>query len=197
MARPYQPLLLRILHSLNGLLVVGALITGFWVYNTYDGRFGRIALPMISDSQGLHGTIGLTFLLLFPIFAIYSFHAGEKRLIQPDSLKNLTQINRPIGWVSLHRIVNTSMVGASVLALISGRLMKEAWLPNGEFYHLGYSLHLLAWAVMVICLVVHVLVAAKVGGLGLIASMFDWKTRATDPVFPVITRLQNWLNYDR
>jgi Prokaryotic cytochrome b561 len=171
-------------------------MTGFWVYNTYDGRFGRIALPIISDSQGLHGTIGLTFLLLFPIFAIYSFHPGQKRLLQPDSLKNLAQINRPIGWISLHRIVNTSMLGASVFALISGRLMKEEWLPSGEFYHLSYNLHLLAWLVMAICLLVHILVAARVGGSALILSMFDWKTRPSDPVFQTIAWLQSWLKRD-
>lgn len=192
MTRPYQPLFLRILHSINGLLVVAALITGFWVYSTYDGRFGRIILPTLSDSQGLHGTIGLTFLLFFPIFAIYSFHAGQKRLIQPDSWKNLAQINKPIGWVSLQRIVNTGMLGASVFSLISGRLMKEEWLPNAEFHHLAYSFHLLAWLVMILCLLIHILMAAKVGGVALISSMFDWKTRTSDPEVQLMVRLKGW-----
>lgn len=196
MTRPYQPLLLRILHAVNGLLVLGALITGFWVYNTYDARYGRIPLPPIPDSQGLHGTIALTFLLLFPIFAIYSFHPGQKRLIQPDSLKNLMQLNRPIGWISLQRIVNTFMLGASVFALISGRLMKEEWLPQGELYHLAYTFHLLAWSVMLICLAVHILMSARVGGTALILSMFDWKTRASDPFFQIVAWLRSLRNRD-
>jgi len=40
---PYQPLLLRLFHNAHALLVLGALITGFWVYNTYDGRFGTLS----------------------------------------------------------------------------------------------------------------------------------------------------------
>lgn len=193
MTRPYQPLLLRVLHGLNGLLVLGALITGFWVYNTYDGRFGRIALPTIPDSQGLHGTIGLTFLLLFPCFAIYSFHAGQKRLIQPDSLANLKQLTRPIGWISLHRLVNTAMLIASVLALISGRLMKEEWLPNQELHHLAYSCHLLAWLIMGTCLLIHLLVSVRVGGTSLLLSMVDYKTRSNDPTVQLIARLKSHL----
>ncbi|MGV0107203.1 hypothetical protein NSTCB13_06062 [Nostoc sp. DSM 114160] len=46
---PYQPLLLRILHGLSGILVIAAIITGFLVYNTYDRRFGGISFPQIGD----------------------------------------------------------------------------------------------------------------------------------------------------
>ncbi|MCU0526783.1 MAG: cytochrome b/b6 domain-containing protein, partial [Elainella sp. Prado103] len=173
MTRPYQPFLLRVLHSLNGLLVLGALVTGFWVYDNYDGRFGRIALPALTDSQGLHGTIGLTFLLFFPIFAIYSFYAGQNRLIQPDSTANLRRIPHPIGWLSLHRIINTALLIASVFALISGRLMKEEWLPNGDLDHLAYYLHLFSWLMLTLGLFVHILMAARVGGLSLILSIID------------------------
>lgn len=194
MASPYQPLFFRVLHSINGLLVVGALITGFWVYNTYDGRFGRLALPTIGDIQGIHGTIALTFLLFFPLFAIYSFHAGQKRLIQPDSFKNLTQLARPIGWFSLHRIVNTAMLAASVFALISGRLMKEEWLPNGEYYHLAYSCHLLAWLTLIVGLFIHVLMAARVGGMALILSIFKFDVRESDPALQTFQHVRNVLN---
>jgi hypothetical protein len=54
---PYQPVLLRILHGVAALLVVLALITGFWVYNTYDKRWGSLPLPSLGDIQGIHGTI--------------------------------------------------------------------------------------------------------------------------------------------
>lgn len=197
MASPYQPLFLRVLHGINGLLVLGALITGFWVYNTYDGRFGRVALPTLGDIQGIHGTIALTFLLFFPLFAIYSFHAGQKRLIQPDSFKNLKQLARPIGWFSLHRIVNTAMLAASVFALISGRLMKEEWLPNGEYYHLAYSCHLLAWLTLIVGLFVHVLMAARVGGMALILSILKFDVRASDPALQTSQYLKNMLNRSR
>ncbi len=190
-SRPYQPLLLRLLHGINGLLVLGALVTGFWVYNTYDGRFGRIALPTLADIQGIHGTIALTFLLFFPLFAIYSFRAGQKRLIQPGSLRQLTQIGQPIGWISLQRLINTLILIASVLALISGRLMKEEWLPRGELYHVAYSAHLWAWLIMAICLLLHVLIAARVGGLSLLQSMVDPKTRPNDPLLQITGRWQN------
>lgn len=194
--RPYQPLLLRILHGVNGLLVLGALVTGFWVYNTYDGRFGRIALPTLGDIQGVHGTIALTFLLFFPLFAIYSFHAGQRRLLQPDSLKQLAQIGQPIGWISLQRLVNTLILIASVLALISGRLMKEEWLPRGELYHVAYSAHLLAWLTMAICLLLHILMAARVGGMPLLLSMVDTKTRSNDPFVQAVGRFQRRFKRD-
>jgi hypothetical protein len=32
---PYQPLILRILHGISGTLVIGAIISGFLVYNTF------------------------------------------------------------------------------------------------------------------------------------------------------------------
>ena len=84
---PYQPLLLRILHGISGILVITAIITGFLVYNTFDQRFGKIPIPKIEPIQDIHGTVALCFLLLLPAFALYSFHAGEKRLLQPDSLQ--------------------------------------------------------------------------------------------------------------
>jgi hypothetical protein len=117
-SRPYQPLLLRIFHNLNALLVLTALVTGFLVYDTFDGRFGKIPAPQIQDIIGIHGTIALCFFLFVPAFALYSFHAGQHRLIQPGSLQNLAQVGRPIWWVSLHRIVNTLLLLAATLAAV-------------------------------------------------------------------------------
>jgi hypothetical protein len=191
--RPYQPLLLRLLHGVNGLLIIGAIITGFLVYNTYDGRWGKLPIPHLSEIQDIHGTIAVTFFLIFPAFALYSFHSGEKRLLQPDSVKNLGKINQQIGWYSWHRLVNTLMLIAAILAAFSGRTMKEEWLPNGELNHPGYYLHLFSWLVMLLCLVFHLLMVAKVGGLPLIVSMFNWQVRPQDSPRHWKANTLNWL----
>ena len=70
---PYQPVLLRISHGAIALLTVLALVSGFWVYNTYDKRWGGFTLPKLENIQGIHGTIALTLLLTLPVFALYSF----------------------------------------------------------------------------------------------------------------------------
>jgi hypothetical protein len=174
-SRPYQPLLLRILHGLSAAIAILSIITSFWVYNTYDGRFIQFPLPKINDIIGIHGTFGLTFLLFFPVLAIYSFYWGQKRLLQTNSLTKLTQVSKPVWWYSLHRIVNTLMLFAATWALITGRQMKEEWLPAGELNHLWYQLHLSAWVLLFVCLLIHILMAIKVGGSPLIISMFRWQ----------------------
>ncbi|GAX37409.1 cytochrome b/b6 domain-containing protein [Nodularia sp. NIES-3585] len=191
---PYQPFLLRVLHGISGILVITAIITGFLVYNTFDQRFGKIPIPQIDPIQDIHGTLGLLFLLLLPAFALYSFHAGEKRLLQPDSIEKLTQVGKPIWWVSLQRIVNTLMLIASVLAVISGRMMKEEWLPIGELDHLWYYFHLIAWVIMVCCLATHLLMSAKVGGAPLLLSMLSWKFRPEDSPRNWYSRWRSWLS---
>ena len=164
-SRPYQPSLLRLLHGVNALIALLAIITSFWVYNTYDGRFGKVPLPQINDMIGIHGTFGAIFLFVMPALALYSFHIGQKRLVQPDSFKKLTQVGKPIWWYSLHRIVNTWMLLAATFALITGRMMKEEWLPVGELNHIWYSLHLIGWVVLVSSFAIHLLMVAKVGGV--------------------------------
>ncbi|UKO98036.1 cytochrome b/b6 domain-containing protein [Nostoc sp. UHCC 0870] len=189
---PYQPLLLRILHGLTGILAIAAMITGFLVYNTFDGRFGKILIPRINAIIDIHGTLAVFFLVVFPAIALYSFHAGNKRLLQQDSLQKLTEFGRPIWWVSLHRIANTLMLIASVLALISGRMMKEEWLPTGELNHSWYYLHLIAWVVIIFCLAIHVLMSSKVGGVPLLVSMFLLKVRTEDTPSHWLNGLRGW-----
>ncbi|MGM3307348.1 cytochrome b/b6 domain-containing protein [Anabaena sp. WFMT] len=190
---PYQPLLLRLLHGVSGILVIAAIISGFLVYNTFDKRFGKIPIPKIDPIQDIHGTVGLFFLILLPAFALYSFHAGQKRLIQPDSIQKLTQVGKPIWWVSLQRIVNTLMLIASVLAVTSGRMMKEEWLPIGELDHIWYSFHLIAWVIMVCCLAIHILMSTKVGGAPLLLSMMSWKFRPEESPKNWYSRFRIWL----
>ena len=191
---PYQPLLLRILHGVSGMLVIAAIISGFLVYNTFDKRFGKIPIPKIDPIQDIHGTVGLFLLLLLPAFTLYSFHAGEKRLLQPDFLQKLSQVGKPIWWVSLQRLTNTLMLIAAVLAVISGRMMKEEWLPIGELNHLWYYFHLTAWVIMICCLAIHVLMSAKVVGAPLLLSMLSWKFRHEDSPKNWFSRLRGWFS---
>ena len=180
-ATPYQPLLLRLLHGINGLIAILAIITSYWVYDTYDGRFGQLSLPQIPDIIGIHGTFGKTLLLaVMPAFALYSFHLGSKRLVQPNSFQKLRQLGKPIGWYSLHRIVNTVMLLAVTFSLVTGSMVKEEWLPNGELNHIWYYLHLTGWVILVGCLAMHLLISAKVGGLPLWVSMFKLNYRPED-----------------
>ena len=175
---PYQPLVLRLLHGISGLLATGALITGFLVYNTYDGRFGSVSLPSLPDIQGIHGTFGLFFLLIFPALAIYSFHWGSRRLLFSDFWSRIThQVGRPVWWVNLQRLLNTAMLLAATFAVVTGRMMQEAWLPAGELYHLAYSLHLTAWLVLLLSLMVHIAMSIKVGGVPLLLSMVQLNYR--------------------
>jgi Prokaryotic cytochrome b561 len=178
--KPYQPSLLRFLHGVNAVLVIAALISGFWVYDTFDKRFGAIPLPRINPIIDIHGTIGLTFFLFAPLFLIYSLWLGRKKLIQKDAIANLAQIGQPIGWIALQRLTNTVMLGAIVFAAGTGKLMDESWLPTGELNHLAYIFHLIAWATMLVCLMLHLLMSAKVGGVPLLLSISDFKMRPDD-----------------
>lgn len=179
-SKPYQPSLLRLLHGINAVIALLAIITAYWVYDTFDGRFGKLSLPRINDIIGIHGTFGLTFLLVMPLLALYSFHIGHKRLVQADSFTKLTQVGKPIWWYSLHRIVNTVILLAATFSLITGRMMKEEWLPTGELDRVWYQLHLLSWAILVVGLLLHLLMSVKVGGVPLIVSMFSFKYRPED-----------------
>lgn len=188
----YQPLLLRILHNVNGLLALGAIVTGFLVYNSYDGRFGKLPIPPIEDIIDVHGTIAVTLFFFIPLFILYSFHAGKNRLIQPDSFTNLFRFSEFIGQYSFHRIVNTFMLLAAILSIISGRMMKEEWLPQGDLNQIWYSLHLLAWAVLIGCLAIHLLSVARIGGAPLFQAMFSLRFRPDDSPALWGQRLNQW-----
>ncbi len=183
---PYQPLLLRLLHGCMALLTLLALLSGFWVYNTYDGRWGTLPLPSLADIQGIHGTIALVALVLFPVFVLYSFHLGDRRLIHPKSLRQLQPVGQPASWVALHRMANTLMLLVLTFAMITGRMMKEEWLPAGEKDRGWYVAHLIAWGCVLLALGGHLLLGVKVGGLPLLRSMFSLQVRRTD-------RLLSWL----
>jgi len=116
--QPYQPLLLRILHGFTGIALIAAMVTAYWTYDTFDGRWLKLPLPEYREIESIHGTFGLYTLIIFPVFAIYAFRRGNKRLIQSDSLNKLTQFGKPIWWYSLHRLVNTLMAVSLILHLL-------------------------------------------------------------------------------
>lgn len=178
--QPYQPLLLRLLHGVTGLFLIAAIVTAFWTYDIYDGRWGRLPLPNNPEIEGIHGTFGLFTLLIFPAFVFYAFHRGQRRLIQPDSLTQLTQVGKPIWWYTLNRFTNTLTLLALTFALFTGKMMDSAWLPMGELNHAWYSAHLIAWVVMVGAIALHLLINAKIGGAPLLLSMFHWRFREKD-----------------
>ncbi|MDX2239851.1 MAG: cytochrome b/b6 domain-containing protein [Leptolyngbyaceae cyanobacterium bins.302] len=190
--QPYQPLLLRILHGLTGLFLVAAILTAFWTYDTYDGRWGRIPLPSYRDIEGVHGTFGLWTLLIFPAFVIYAFHRGQKRLVQPDSFITLTQVGKPIWWYTLNRFTNTFALLALTFALFSGKMMDETWLPKGELNHAWYYAHLNGWVIMVAAIALHLLMNVKVGGAPLLLSMLNWQFRDKDSPKLWAVHLSQW-----
>lgn len=178
---PYQPLLLRVLHGISALLAIGAWMTGFLVYDSWDRRFGGLGLTERDRNLiDIHGTFGFFLFFLFIAFAIYSLTAGRKKLVQPKSLQQLTQVGKPIWWAGLQRLTNTTMLLAAALAVGTGKLQDENWLPNGEMEHLAYYAHLIAWVVVLLGIAVHVLMSAKVGGTSLLQSMVSLKIRSDD-----------------
>ncbi|MEM8503978.1 MAG: cytochrome b/b6 domain-containing protein [Cyanobacteria bacterium P01_D01_bin.1] len=179
-SKPYQPLLLRILHGLTGFFLIAATLTALWTYDTYDGRWINLHLPAYLDIEGVHGTFGLYTLLIFPAFVVYAFHRGRERLVQPNALTSLTQVGKPVWWYTLNRLTNTFALVALTFALFSGKMMDETWLPKGELDHAWYYAHLAGWVVMVVAIALHVLLNAKVGGVPWLLSMFSRQFRKVD-----------------
>ncbi|PMB13657.1 cytochrome B [Fischerella thermalis CCMEE 5282] len=194
-SQPYQPLLLRILHSITALLVIGAAITGFLVYDSWDRRFGGFGFTQANRNLiDIHGTFGfLIFFVALPIFIIYCLKAGRSRLLQKNSLQQLTLVGKPIWWYTLQRLANTAMLVAALFAVISGKFQDENWLPRGEVNHIWYYIHLIAWLVVVFALAMHLLMSAKVGSLPLLLSMFDTKFRPEDSPRLWREKIINWL----
>ncbi|HEY9752318.1 MAG TPA: cytochrome b/b6 domain-containing protein [Coleofasciculaceae cyanobacterium] len=188
----YQPLLLRILHNTTALLILSAIVTGFLVYNTYDGRWGRLPIPKITDSIDIHGTLALCFFLLIPVLALYSFHPGRDRLLQADSFSYLGHLDRPIGWLSWQRLANTGMLLAATCAAISGRMMEEDWLKEGQLGQVWYLIHLTAWLLLITCLVMHLFFLAKVGGSALVRSMLTPRFRSDDSPSRWPAAIKDW-----
>ncbi|NJN75769.1 MAG: cytochrome b/b6 domain-containing protein [Synechococcaceae cyanobacterium RL_1_2] len=177
---PYQSILLRLSHGLAALFTITAWGSGLWIYDNYDGRWGAIGLPKISDIQNIHESIAGGFVILFSVLALYSLRLGYRRLLQPNPWPNLKKVNQPIWWFTLHRGVNTLLLLAGVGAMITGQMMKGRWLPSGELNHGWYLAHLLSWLGLFVALALHLLMAVKVGGVPLLLSMVRWQVRSGD-----------------
>ncbi|RUS96231.1 hypothetical protein DSM106972_087730 [Dulcicalothrix desertica PCC 7102] len=192
--KPYQPLLLRLLHSINAILIIGALITGFLVYDSWDGRFGSLGITRVNrDLIDIHGTFGffISFVAL-PIFLIYCWNAGRQRLIQASTFKQLGNVRKPAWWYALQQVINTLVLLAALFSVISGKFQDENWLPQGELNHIAYYIHLIAWVVIVIALLMHLLMSAKVGGFPLLLSMLDITYRPNDSPRLWRQKIVNW-----
>ena len=192
--KPYQPLAFRLLHGLIGVLILIAIATGVLIYNAYDGRIGHLPIPTVPKIMGIHKLFGRIFLLGMPIFALYSFHVGRRRLLQPDSIQQLSVANKPIWWYTLHRFVNTFLLLAATFALVSGREMDEGWMARGELTHLWYSLHLASWAIMAVCIMAHLLMSIRVGGIPLLLSVLHLRSRAYDRLSLLIQSMRSWIS---
>ena len=193
-AKPYQPLALRLLHASIAALVIFAIATGVVIYNVYDGRIGHLPIPTVPRIMGIHKLFGRAFLLVMPFFALYSFHTGRRRLLQADSIQQMSVIGKPIWWYTLHRMVNTLLLLGAAFALVSGREMNEGWLARGELTHLWYTLHLASWVVIVVCLAAHLLMSIRIGGAPLLLSIIHVKYRAYDRPSILLKSTRSWLS---
>jgi len=180
--RPYQSLIFRGLHTLNGFAVLSSMATGFWMYNTWDRRFGWLPLPM-ADNQllDIHHQIGEVATIFFAVFLLYSLFAGQRRLLQTKSLQQLAHLDKPSGQYALHRLINTGLLGMLMLSMISARQFGGAKaLMNEEWGNVWYNLHVFAWVSMLVLVTLHLAVSFKVGGLSLWQSVIDWRVRPKD-----------------
>lgn len=189
----YQPFLLRVLHGLLGVFTIAAMVSGFWVYDMFDGRWGRINLFRITEIQEIHGSLGILSFLAFPAFVIYAFTKGQKRLIQPNFLDSLVHSRRRHWWLTLHQTINTFTFLPLVVALFSGQMMDGNWLPNRELDHLWYSVHIASWSVLLLSIILHILLSAKVGGIPLLTSILNWRFTSRDSPFYWPNKIKTWL----
>ena len=89
--QPYQPFLLRLFHGINALLVIACVITGFLVYDSWDGRFGKVGLTIKNRSLiDVHGTFAFVLFFVFLGFLIVSIKLGRSRLVKSDDWQKLT-----------------------------------------------------------------------------------------------------------
>ncbi|MCT7985434.1 cytochrome b/b6 domain-containing protein [Laspinema sp. A4] len=195
---PYQPLMLRLLHGLNALLVLAAFMSGFLVYDSWDGRWGGLDLTKANRNLiDIHGTFGFLLFFILIGFAIYSVRFGKHRLVAKNSLSKLRNVGKPSWWYALHRIANTVMLAAAGLSVITGKFQDENWLPQGQMNQPAYFLHLTAWVLIGLALTFHLLLTAKVGGIPLWQSMIqtDYRSPESPKLWP--QKIKNWFRHPR
>ncbi|MEO1623052.1 MAG: cytochrome b/b6 domain-containing protein [Cyanobacteria bacterium J06632_3] len=182
---PYQPLIFRCLHIVQGILLLLTMATGYWIFNTWDRRWLVLPLPRATEFViELHEEVGGIFAGAIALFILYSILSGRRRLLQPNSLSHFTKIGRPIWWYTLHRLVNTGLLIMGGLVVLSGDALDDDAMMAGQFSDLAYSLHIFAWAAITVLLISHLLLSVKVGGIPLLLSPFSRKIRIKDlPIY--------------
>lgn len=192
-SKPYQTLIFRCLHAGQGILALLGILTGYWLFNTWDHRFGHLPLPNATDAIiEFHEEIGGLFTGAIVVFIAYSLWAGHRRLVQPKSLGKLTKIGKPAWWYALHQFVNTGLLITGALVVLSGEEMSEDAMIGGHFSDFAYSLHIGAWAGMTLLTIFHLLLSVKIGGMPLLLSVVSLKVRAKDWPTYWPQRLINW-----
>ena len=176
MARPYQPSLLRLLHGLVALLAPLAWLSGFFVYNRFDGRWGRLPLLQAQDWVDIHGTMGVLLWPLALLFGLYALGPGRARLRRP---------------------ANALALLALALAVGSGKLMQEEWLREGELQQVVYSVHLLAWLLLAAAVLCHLGGVLQLGGVPLARSMFHPALQRGDQPGDWPSQLGRWFRRGR
>ncbi|MFZ0407448.1 MAG: cytochrome b/b6 domain-containing protein [Cyanobium sp.] len=159
MPRPYQPSLLRLLHGATALLVLGAWLSGLLVYSHFDGRWGQLPLTLGGEWIDIHGSVGVLLWPLALLFVLYAISLGRRRLLHP---------------------ANTAALLALVLAVVSGKLMNEDWLRQGDLQQGVYNLHLLAWLGVAVAVLTHLGSVLGRGGLSLARSMLSLRNQPRD-----------------
>lgn len=181
-SKPYQTLIFRCLHAGQGILAILGAATGYWLFNTWDHRWGHLSfLPRTPDwGVELHENIGGLFSGAIALFIVYSVWAGHRRLVQRNSLSQLTKVGKPAWWYTLHRLVNTGLLIVGILVVLSGDALEDDALMGGRFSGIAYSLHLIGWIGMMWLTLCHFLLSLKVGGAPLLLSVLSTKVRPKD-----------------
>lgn len=196
---PYKPFVLRLFHGVNAFLAVAALITGFLVYDSWDGRFGQLSLTVKNRALiDIHGIFAFVLFWVFLGFLIVNLKIGKSYLTSPKDLSKLNvKVGQNVWWYRLQRVVNTTILLGLILSVATGKMQDENWLPQGEVNHIWYYLHLIAWLIMLIALSCHLLMSAKVGGKTLFISMFNNKYRPQDSPKLWSDNIRAWLKNPR
>ncbi len=176
----YQPSLLRLLHGVSALLILGSAVSGYWIYAQFDQRWGSLKLPPINHAMDLHHMIGEGMFLVLLLFVLYSFTLGRSRLVNFLRFKQFTQPSHPAWWVNLQRLSNTLILVAVIIAALSGKRMEGRWLANGDLNQSVYLVHLGAWIAIGVGFILHLLINFKIGGVSLWLSIFSLRLRPSD-----------------
>jgi hypothetical protein len=175
MATPYQPSLLRVLHGAAAALAAAAWITGFLIYNHFDGRFGRLPLWGSEQLIELHGDLGGLLPWVLVPFALYALTLGAHRLLRPADLGRLA--GSPPAW---QRLTNTAALLGLAAGVLSGLPMEGDWLEEGTLTVFLYGVHLSSWLALTLAVAMHLLILGRNGGWPLLSSMLSFNLRRGD-----------------